>query len=55
MKQLNVLQPATQPVNNARPSVVIAPKLNKVSERFDSNGNQIDPRTKRIIKKADQQ
>lgn len=33
-------------------SVVIASKLNIVKERYDAHGNMVDPRTKRIIKRA---
>lgn len=46
-----------EPKNDAQPApergggVVVARKLNKVSERIDSYGNVIDPRTKQIIKK----
>jgi hypothetical protein len=32
--------------------VIISPNLNKVSERVDKDGNVIDPRTKRVIKKS---
>ena len=34
---------------NTRPSVVIATKLNKVTIRVDAEGNEIDPKTKRVI------
>jgi hypothetical protein len=37
-----------------RPQVVISPNLIKTSERIDMNGNVIDPRTKQIIRKADE-
>jgi hypothetical protein len=37
-----------------RPQVVISPNIQKVSERVDINGNVIDPRTKQIIRKADE-
>jgi hypothetical protein len=33
--------------------VVIAQNIQKVSERVDMYGNVIDPRTKQIIKKAE--
>lgn len=36
-----------------RPSVRMATKLIKKSDRIDSNGNVIDPITKRIIRKND--
>jgi hypothetical protein len=31
-------------------NVVISPNIRKEKEYFDSNGNQIDPKTKQIIK-----
>jgi len=34
--------------------VVISPNIQKVSERVDMYGNVIDPRTKEIIKKANE-
>lgn len=36
------------------PKVVISPNLIKTSERIDMNGNVIDPRTKQVIRKADE-
>lgn len=37
-----------------RPRVVVSPNIKKVSERVDSNGNIIDPRTKQVIKRVDE-
>lgn len=36
-----------------RPGVYMAKRLIKKSDRIDSNGNVIDPITKRIIRKAE--
>jgi hypothetical protein len=45
MQKVNLQQPTGK--------VVIAQNIQKVSERLDMYGNVIDPKTKQIIKKAD--
>lgn len=40
-------------INNNKPRVVIARNLAKERETLDRDGNVIDPRTKQIIKRAE--
>jgi hypothetical protein len=47
-------QEQKQVVTNTRPSVVIGANLKRESERLDKDGNIIDPRTKQIIKTAEE-
>jgi hypothetical protein len=42
-------------LNAGRSRVAISPNIKRVSERVDIDGNVIDPRTKRMIRKADQE
>lgn len=54
-KPLNITQVCRQlDTHNIMGGVVIAPNIKKESIRIDLNGNEIDPKTKKIIKKKDQ-
>jgi len=57
MQKLNVLKSRdAKPVANGvvgRSKVSISPNLIRVSERLDKDGNVIDPRTRQIIRLAE--